>query len=146
MVKNLLTADVEFFRPVAMFAGFSSRAKIFNRGFYGFRVGMERHGIQLPHAGNFCFYIPGGTRTNVTLNAFYLGVRRITPGGVFRLHDHVTEFTAEGGRFGELKTLDGGDRYNNNEKHAGQDEEDEHMTTVRIIQIQAGELRYLLFK
>ena len=30
-----------------MFTGFPRRAEIFYRGFYGLRVGVKRHGIQL---------------------------------------------------------------------------------------------------
>ena len=58
----------------------------------------------------------------------------------------MTDLTTENGRFGELEALDGGNGYDNDENHAGQDEEDEQIALVRVIQVKARELRYLLFQ
>src|ERR1039457_5510866 len=136
MVVYLLPAGIEFFRPVAVLAGLPCRSEIFNRGLDGFGVGMKQNGIELAHAGYLRLDVPGGAGTDVALNALYLGVGGIAPGCMLRLHDDMTEFAAEGGGFGELEPLNGGDGHYYYEHYGGGYEEHEHMAAMRIVQVE----------
>ena len=100
-------------------------------------MGHDR--IELIHPGNFGLYIPGGARAHMTFDAFHLGVGRIAPGGVFRLHDHMAELAAKRYRFGELIPLNRGNGDDKHEEAGRNDEKNENIPLMRVIEIYAGE-------
>jgi hypothetical protein len=95
MLEYLDLLAVELIRPVAMFAGVTSRTKMLDRSRNRFTVTIGDNSGNLAQTRDLGTDEPLGTRTNMAFNTSYFGVGRTLIGSILRGHYLVTYHPAK---------------------------------------------------
>src|ERR1035437_276088 len=129
---------------MALLAGFTGRTQIVHGRRNGPRVGIEHHGEYLANPAELRADVPAGARPDVASGAGNARVWRVLVGYELRMHDGMTDLSAELRRIGVMVAAVATDADQQNHDHRDEGEDHELFAMARCVQVEARVLRPIM--